>query len=731
MAKRDFFAGAMAVDYGTWSLHLDATGTAFTADRTLLLDVGNSNRTLALAGNLTLANNFTTAGNFPVTLTATATTTVTLPTSGTLAVTGSNTFTGNQSINAAGSTSSGSLVLGGSTMNWIDFSTNGVAAPAFTTRSAGTKIVLYNAEAVAAVDYAIGVETGNVWFSTATASTGFKFYAGTTNIATLSGAGQLTLSGGIVATATTQATSDASTNIATTSFVKQMFGTTSGTGTLDWNDVTNTRPGTGPTLLLDTATNGPAAIGRYYHPFNLEYASKDGTGNVTQMAIPYGNFTGELYMRGRYSGAWTSWSRFLSSTNYNSFAPTLTGTGASGTWGIGISGSAAQLGGQAGSYYLDLANATGTLNNGRLSTSTGAYTIDPQIPRTNVPHTTLSGSTIGEMALTAPVTSYTENKLMFVYPTILEYSTDNGANWITHPTAVSSNTVKNMFIGYNAGSVISILGPNNGNWTNVRFTFDSPSYRYLDYLYFYGSTNGHTATVLIEKCYGSDNTTWSTVGSGNWSSWPGHTMIPHTVIPWNPTPTPGTHSRYVRVTFGVSAWNGTYPSNNIDITNILWFGTYPAPTQPNPLFTYDNAKNVGFSGIVNAPSFSGALSGNATSATTAGNVTGTVAVANGGTGAVNASAARTNLSANTFTYGASPPASPNPGDQWLNIGDSAVYTWYNDGTSQQWVDLGSAAVNPQLVTYIGTTQPTDTGNYLWVQTGLGDDGSGVTLWVNA
>ena len=35
----------------------------------------------------------------------------------------------------------------------------------------------------------------------------------------------------------------------------------------------------------------------------------------------------------------------LTTSNYNSYAPTLTGTGASGTWGISISGNAAKVGG--------------------------------------------------------------------------------------------------------------------------------------------------------------------------------------------------------------------------------------------------------------------------------------------------------------------------------------------------------------------------------------------------
>jgi hypothetical protein len=49
----------------------------------------------------------------------------------------------------------------------------------------------------------------------------------------------------------------------------------------------------------------------------------------------------EFYSRNVSGGTWTSWVRFLHSSNYNSYAPTLTGGGASGTWGISISGNAA------------------------------------------------------------------------------------------------------------------------------------------------------------------------------------------------------------------------------------------------------------------------------------------------------------------------------------------------------------------------------------------------------
>ena len=138
-------------------------------------------------------------------------------------------------------------------------------------------------------------------------------------------------------TTPTLGVSDYSTTIANTAYVKNLLGSASSTGVLDWNDVSNTTPGTGPTLLLGTATNGPGG-GTYYHPFNLEYNSKNGTGNVTQMAIAYGSPGNELWMRGRFNGTWSNWVRCLNSNNFTSYVPSITGTGASGTWGITVTG---------------------------------------------------------------------------------------------------------------------------------------------------------------------------------------------------------------------------------------------------------------------------------------------------------------------------------------------------------------------------------------------------------
>ena len=58
-----------------------------------------------------------------------------------------------------------------------------------------------------------------------------------------------------------------------------------------------------------------------------------------QIAADYRS--GQIALRGKNNGTWQAWRTVLDSTNFNSYSPTLTGTGASGTWGINITGNAA------------------------------------------------------------------------------------------------------------------------------------------------------------------------------------------------------------------------------------------------------------------------------------------------------------------------------------------------------------------------------------------------------
>jgi len=94
----------------------------------------------------------------------------------------------------------GQIYLNGANGNRIDWSIAGVNPPTLTTRSVGTKLVLYPSVSASLVDHAIGIENGTTWFSVPSTSSAFKFYGGITVGATLTGAGALTLSSTATAT---------------------------------------------------------------------------------------------------------------------------------------------------------------------------------------------------------------------------------------------------------------------------------------------------------------------------------------------------------------------------------------------------------------------------------------------------------------------------------------------------------------------------------------------------
>ncbi len=100
-------------------------------------------------------------------------------------------------LNGANNTANGGgqIYLNGATGNRIDFNTNGVAAPTFTTRSAGTKLVLYPTLSGTQVDYAIGITGSTLWSSIPEATSSFqhRWYAGQTQLADLKGSGELVI----------------------------------------------------------------------------------------------------------------------------------------------------------------------------------------------------------------------------------------------------------------------------------------------------------------------------------------------------------------------------------------------------------------------------------------------------------------------------------------------------------------------------------------------------------
>lgn len=97
----------------------------------------------------------------------------------------------------------------------------------------------------------------------------------------------------------------------------------------------NYQPGDN-TGIWEEFTNGTT----YNLPSNAWYHIFTGQGSDanynTQLAL--GMTANNIAYRNRNSGTWQPWQTILTSGNYNSYAPTKTGGGASGTWGISISG---------------------------------------------------------------------------------------------------------------------------------------------------------------------------------------------------------------------------------------------------------------------------------------------------------------------------------------------------------------------------------------------------------
>jgi hypothetical protein len=95
-----------------------------------------------------------------------------------------------------------------------------------------------------------------------------------------------------------------------------------------------------------------------------------GTG-ASQLLLGWSGTTGataDNYIRSLRDSAvgtngWSTWDKILTSANYNTYSPTLTGTGASGNWGINITGTATGLSSSptvTGTLTLDYAQAVGT-----------------------------------------------------------------------------------------------------------------------------------------------------------------------------------------------------------------------------------------------------------------------------------------------------------------------------------------------------------------------------------
>lgn len=176
--------------------------TTFAGGTTGLTPASATSGAISLAGTLATTNGGTGLTSFTANGVTYASSTSALATGSALTFDGTNLSTTGQVISTkigSPTDGAGQVYLNGATSNRVEWSTAGTGAPAFTTRSAGTKLLIYPAISGSQVDYAMGINAATMWSSVPVASSSFyfKWFGGETEVASLDGTGAFTAVGGI------------------------------------------------------------------------------------------------------------------------------------------------------------------------------------------------------------------------------------------------------------------------------------------------------------------------------------------------------------------------------------------------------------------------------------------------------------------------------------------------------------------------------------------------------
>jgi len=166
------------------------------------------------------------------------------------------------------------------------------------------------------------------------------------------------------------------------------------------------------------------------------------------------------------------------------------------------------------------------------------------------------------------------------YGDFLQFYPPDSAEYLSGGTWYSVDVPTQLFMGAKYGSWDIQYG-----WEAVRFTWTSFPYHFFEALYLYYTTRHHSMTVTVERS--KDGTTWETVfTTGTLTGWPNHAVYVHF---WHNRDYP-----YLRITF-TPTWNTDYPTENITLYNIRYFGSYPA-YHTRKLFNWDVDRNLTFYG---------------------------------------------------------------------------------------------------------------------------------------
>ena len=290
--------------------------------------------------------------------------------------------------------------------------------------------------------------------------------------------------------------------------------------------------------------------------------------------------------------------------------PSTTGSGASGTWGINITGSSVNVA-NALTAGTGISYSVGTTYDGSV-----AVTINNAAPDQTV---SLTGGTGINTSGTYPNFTIT-NTLPMTYPGA-GIPNSTGTAWGTSYSTTGSGTV--VALATSPSFTTPILGtPQSGDFSTGTFTWPT----------FNQNTTGNATTATTATNATNVTVTTSTTSSAF-------------KVPFTNT-TVSTTGNYGLLQDSTATF--TYNPS----TNTLTVGTVSAALSGNATTatTLQTARTIGgvsFNGSANIDLPGVNIAGNQNTTGTASNVTGTVAIANGGTGATTAPTARTNLGATT------------------------------------------------------------------------------------
>jgi len=447
------------------------------------------------------------------------------------------------------------------TASWTDINTDAVTSVFGRTGAVVAVSGDYNTSQV--------TESGNLYFTNARAQAAISLTTtGTSGAATYSGgvlnipnygsalSGYLPLSGGTL-TGNLNATSATFSGVIT--LPQNPVGTTYGNGVA-----------ASPTYMITQAAGNDDAI-RFYaesaatNTVSMVFEVNDdietaGSEWIFRNKKTYGSYDATTPFR--ISGAGVAYANgytVLTAENYNSYAPTLTGTGASGTWGISISGNAATASSVA---WNDITSKPGILyvygNNQTLNNITQDGTTYWAAGATN------AISTYGSLlTVTGGIGWY--NQLAFSTGNVLAFrqSINNTTSWTAWQYIITSDTISSQSVNYatTAGALTSM---NISQFTNDSGYITSGSLS--GYLPLTGGTlTGNLTTsgwyINSTDGYGIKNSSNGSSFYSNYSAWNlQSSATDNTILVFNTSPSPGATLEQFRI--GWSNTIGIYLMND-------------------------------------------------------------------------------------------------------------------------------------------------------------------------